>query len=216
MKRTASLLLLILIVLTACSPIAPATPASASPTPTLPAAIYPDPSQPIEARVEDLLRRMNLDEKIGQMTQVELSSIQPADVTTFFIGSILSGGDGNPPNNTPQAWQDMVKGYQTAAMATRLKIPMIYGIDATHGNAHLYGATVFPQESGVAATHDPALAQKIGEATAEEMLATGVPWTFSPIVAVPQDIRWGRTYESYSEDTQLTTEIATAYLKGLQ
>jgi beta-glucosidase len=159
---------------------------------------------------------MTLDEKIGQMTQVEMGSIQPTDVSTYFIGSILSGGDGNPPNNTAQAWQDMVKGFQTAAMATRLKIPMIYGIDAVHGNAHLYGATVFPQESGVAATHDPALAQKIGEATAEEMLATGVPWTFSPIVAVPQDIRWGRTYESYSEDTQLTTEIATAYLKGLQ
>ena len=215
MKRTASLFLLVLIVLTACSPKAPATP-GASPTPTLPAAIYPDPSQPIETRVEDLLSRMTLDEKIGQMTQVEMGSIQPADVTTFFIGSILSGGDGNPPNNTAQAWQDMVKGFQTAAMATRLKIPMIYGIDATHGNAHLYGATVFPQESGVAATHDPALAQKIGEATAEEMLAAGVPWTFSPIVAVPQDIRWGRTYELYSEDTQLTTEIATAYLKGLQ
>ena len=216
MKRTASLLLLILIALTACLPKTPTTRAGASPTPTLPAAIYTDPSQPNEARVEDLLSRMTLDEKIGQMTQVEMGSIQPADVSTYFIGSILSGGDGNPPNNTAQAWQDMVKGFQTAAMATRLKIPMIYGIDAVHGNAHLYGATVFPQESGVAATHDPALAQKIGEATAEEMLATGVPWTFSPIVAVPQDIRWGRTYESYSEDTQLTTEIATAYLKGLQ
>ena len=215
MKRTASVFLFVLILLSSCSPKAPATP-SASPTPSLPAAIYTDPSQPIEARVEDLLSRMTLDEKIGQMTQVELSSIQPADVTSYFIGSILSGGDGNPPNNTTQAWQDMVKSFQTAAMATRLKIPMIYGIDATHGNAHLYGATVFPQESGVAATHDPALAQKIGEATAEEMLATGVPWTFSPIVAVPQDIRWGRTYELYSEDTQLTTEIATAYLKGLQ
>ncbi len=215
MKRTAPLLLLILILLNSCSPKAPATP-GAAPTPTLPAAIYPDASQPIEARVEDLLSRMTLEEKIGQMTQVEMGSIQPADVSTYFIGSILSGGDGNPPNNTAQAWQDMVKGFQTAAMATRLKIPMIYGIDATHGNAHLYGATVFPQESGVAATHDPALAQKIGEATAEEMLATGVPWTFSPIVAVPQDIRWGRTYESYSEDTQLTTEIATAYIKGLQ
>jgi len=216
MKRTASLLLLILIALTACLPKTPTTRAGASPTPTLPAAIYTDPSQPNEARVEDLLSRMTLDEKIGQMTQVEMGSIQPADVSTYFIGSILSGGDGNPPNNTAQAWQDMVKGFQTATMATRLKIPMIYGIDAVHGNAHLNGATVFPQESGVAAAHDPALAQKIGEATAEEMLATGIPWTFSPIVAVPQDIRWGRTYESYSEDTQLTTDVATAYLKGLQ
>ncbi|MGB8213294.1 MAG: glycoside hydrolase family 3 protein [Anaerolineales bacterium] len=159
---------------------------------------------------------MTLDEKIGQMTQVELGKISPADITQYGIGSILSGGSDNPDENDPQAWQDTVKGLQTAAMATRLKIPIIYGIDAVHGNAHLYGATVFPHESGVAATHDPALAQEIGQATAEEMLATGIPWTFSPIVAVPQDIRWGRAYESYSEDTQLTTEMATAYIKGLQ
>ena len=159
---------------------------------------------------------MTLDEKIGQMTQVELGKISPADITQYGIGSILSGGSDNPDENDPQAWQDTVKGLQTAAMATRLKIPIIYGIDAVHGNAHLYGATVFPHESGVAATHDPALAQEIGQATAEEMLATGIPWTFSPIVAVPQDIRWGRAYKSYSEDTQLTTEMATAYIKGLQ
>jgi beta-glucosidase len=219
MKRTTSFLFLILIILASCSPKTTPTPAVTPPstsTPTLAAPIYTDPSQPIEVRVDDLLARMTMDEKIGQMTQVELSSIRPGDITTYFIGSILSGGDGNPNNNNPQAWQDMVEGFQTEAMTTRLKIPMIYGIDAVHGNAHLYGATVFPQESGVAATHDPALAKKIGQATAEEMLATGVPWTFSPIVAVPQDIRWGRAYESYSEDTQLTTEMATAYIQGLQ
>jgi len=112
------------------------------------------------------------------MTQPDLGSIRPGDVTTYGIGSVLSGGDGNPENNVPKAWQDMVNGFQTEAMATRLKIPLIYGIDATHGNAHLYGATVFPQESGVAATHDPALAQRIGQATAEEMLATGIPGLF--------------------------------------
>lgn len=216
MKRTTSLLLLVLILLTACLTRAPAASSGPTSTPSLAPAIFPDPSQPVEARVDDLLARMTLDEKIGQMTQVELGSIQPDSVTTYFIGSVLSGGDGNPKDNTAQAWQAMVKSFQTAALATRLKIPVIYGIDATHGNGHLFGATIFPQESGVAATHDPALAQKIGEATAEEMLATGVPWTFSPILAVPQDIRWGRTYESYSENTQLTTEIGTAYLKGLQ
>ena len=219
MKRTTSFLLLIVILLVSCSPKSTPTPTVApvqTPTPTLGAPIYTDPSQSTEARVEDLLARMTIDEKIGQMTQVELGSIHSGDITTYYIGSILSGGTGNPSSNNPQAWQDMVKGFQTEALATRLKIPMIYGIDAVHGNAHLYGATVFPHESGVAATHDPALAQKIGQATAEEMLATGIPWTFSPIVAVPQDIRWGRTYESYSEDTQLTTEIGTAYIKGLQ
>jgi beta-glucosidase len=219
MKRTTSFLLIILILMTSCSPKSTVTPTgvpASTSTPTLAAPIYTDSSQPVDARVEDLLARMTIDEKIGQMTQVEMGSIRSGDITEYFIGSILSGGDGNPNNNNPQAWQDMVTGYQTEAMATRLKIPMIYGIDAVHGNAHLYGATVFPQESGVAATHDPALAQKIGEATAEEMLATGIPWNFSPIVAVPQDIRWGRTYESYSEDTELTTEIGIAYIKGLQ
>ena len=219
MKRTISFLILILILLSSCSPKAKPAPTDIPAvllTPTLAAPIYPDPSQPVEARVEDLLARMTIDEKIGQMTQVELGSIEPGDIASYYIGSILSGGDGNPNENNPQAWQDMVKGFQMEALNTRLKIPMIYGIDAVHGNAHLYGATVFPQESGVAATHDPALAQEIGEATAEEILATGIPWTFSPIVAVPQDIRWGRTYESYSEDTQLTTEVGTAYIKGLQ
>ncbi len=216
MKRTASTFLLF-ILLTSCSLNARSTLTTAiTPIPSQPAAIYPDPSRPLEERVDDLLLRMSMNEKIGQMTQVELGSIQPGDITTYYIGSILSGGDGNPNENNPQAWQDMIKGFQTEALATRLKIPMIYGVDAVHGNAHLYGATVFPQESGVAATHDPALAQEIGKATAEEMLAAGIPWTFSPIVAVPQDIRWGRTYESYSEDTQLTTEIGTAYIKGLE
>ncbi len=219
MRHLASVLLLFCILLGSCTPNTSPTPTltlASTPIPTLAAPIYTDPSQPVEARVEDLIVRMTIDEKIGQMTQVELGSIRAGDITTYFIGSILSGGDGNPEENNPQFWQEMVNGFQAEAMATRLKIPMIYGIDATHGNAHLFGATVFPQESGVAATHNPALAEKIGQATAEEMLATGIPWTFSPIVAVPQDIRWGRTYESYSEDTQLTTEIGTAYINGLQ
>lgn len=219
MKRTTSLVLLAVFLLVSCG----TNPASRlagtpSPTPTatLPPPIYHDASQPVEARIEDLLRRMTLDEKIGQMTQVELGSIKAGDVTTYYIGSILSGGDGNPSQNNPKAWQDMVKGFQAEALATRLQIPMIYGIDATHGNGHLYGGTIFPQEIGMAATRDLPLVQQIGQATAEEILATGVPWTFSPIIAVTQDIRWGRTYESFSEDTQLVTDIGTAYLKGLQ
>jgi len=218
MRRLALVPVLLCILLGSCTPktSTPIITPTAMPIPTLAAPIYTDSSQSVDARVEDLIVRMTIDEKIGQMTQVELGSIRPGDITTFFIGSILSGGDGNPEENNPQAWQEMVNGFQAEAMATRLKIPMIYGIDATHGNAHLFGATVFPQESGVAATYNSALAEKIGQATAEEMLATGIPWTFSPIVAVPQDIRWGRTYESYSEDTQLTTEIGTAYINGLQ
>jgi beta-glucosidase len=219
MKRTTFSIILFLVLFTSCSSKTPET-KSAVPVPTSTstqsALIYPDSSQPVETRVEDLLTRMTIDEKIGQMTQVELGSIQPGDITTYSIGSILSGGDGNPTENNPPAWQSMVRNFQTEALASRLKIPIIYGIDAVHGNAHLYGATVFPHESGVAATHNPDLAYQIGKATAEEMLATGVQWNFSPIMAVPQDIRWGRIYESYSEDTQLTTEIGTAYLLGLQ
>ncbi len=219
MNRTTSVFLLAVILLVSCgtkpAPTQVGTPTFTA-TPTLPPPIYQDASQPIEARVEDLLVRMTLDEKIGQMTQVEKTSIRPGDITNYFIGSILSGGDSNPSQNNPQAWQDMIKGFQTEAMATRLKIPMIYGIDATHGNGHLYGGTIFPQEIGMAATRDLPLVQEIGEATAEEILATGVPWTFSPIIAVPQDIRWGRTYESFSEDTQLVTDLGAAYIKGLQ
>jgi beta-glucosidase len=219
MKRTISFLLLAVMLSVSCAPKTAPTPTvtpGPTSTPTLPAPIYNDPSQPIEARVEDLLSRMTMDEKIGQMTQVDKYAIRPGDITQYFIGSILSGGGGAPDNNNPQAWADMIKGYQTEAMATRLKIPMIYGIDATHGHGTLYGATIFPQEIGMAATHDLALVEKIGAATAEEMLATGIPWTFSPIVAVPQDIRWGRTYESFSEDTQLVSELGAAYIKGLQ
>jgi beta-glucosidase len=219
MRRISSVFLLVLVLLVSCSPKPSPTPTATSgptPTPTLGAPIYTDPSQPTADRVADLLVRMTMDEKIGQMTQVELGSIRSDDITTYFIGSLLSGGDGNPSSNNPQGWLDLVKGFQDKAMATRLKIPIIYGIDATHGNGHLFGATIFPQESGIGAAHDPALAYKVGQATAEEMLATGVPWTFSPMVSVTQDIRWGRTYESYSEDTQLTTSLAEAYVKGLQ
>ena len=178
--------------------------------------IYIDPSQPIEARVEDLLKRMTLDEKIGQMTQVEKNSIAPGDITKYYIGSILSGGGGSPVNNTPQAWYEMVSGYQDEALATRLGIPIIYGMDAVHGHGNLLNATVFPHNIGLGATNNPELVEKIGRATAEEILATGIPWSFSPVLAVVQDVRWGRTYEGFSENTEIVTSLGTAYIKGMQ
>ena len=178
--------------------------------------IYTDPSQPTEARVEDLLKRMTLDEKIGQMTQVEKNSIKPGDITKYSIGSILSGGGGYPGENTPQAWYTMVEGFQNEALETRLQIPIIYGVDAVHGHGNLLNATVFPHNIGLGAANDPELMEKIGRATAEEMLATGIPWNFAPIVAVVQDVRWGRTYEGYGEKTELVTSLSTAYIKGLQ
>ncbi len=184
--------------------------AAPSPAPTQ------DPGQFVAARVDALLQQMTLEEKIGQMTQVEKNSIRTGDITRYFIGSILSGGGGYPSPNTAEAWAAMVDKFQAEALATRLAIPMIYGVDAVHGHANLYGATIFPQEVGLGATRDAGLLRQIGQATAEEMLATGIPWNFAPVVAAPQDIRWGRTYEAYSEDTALVKELGSAYILGLQ
>jgi len=180
------------------------------------AVVYTDPTQPIETRVEDLLKRMTLEEKIGQMTQVEKNSIQPGDITEYYIGSILSGGGGSPSSNTIEDWYAMVEGFQNEALATRLKIPLLYGVDAVHGHGNLLGATLFPHNIGLGATNNPELVQKIGRATAEEMLATGIPWNFSPVIAVVQDVRWGRTYEGFSENTELVATLGAAYIKGMQ
>jgi beta-glucosidase len=190
------------------------------PTPNLPAAVLPvyrDPSQPIELRVDDLLAQMTLQEKIGQMTQIEKNSLTPKVVTQYLLGSVLSGGDGYPAQDRAvPGWVDMVNSFQEAALATRLGIPLIYGVDAVHGFGSLYGATLFPKNIGLGATRDPDLVERIGQATAEEVLATGIRWNFAPVVAVPQDIRWGRTYEGYSENTELVSLLGAAYLKGLQ
>lgn len=177
---------------------------------------YLDPQQPVEKRVEDLLERMTLEEKIGQMTQVEKDTIPPPDIARYLIGSVLSGGGGSPDPNTVGSWAAMVDGFQTFAIQTRLGVPLIYGADGVHGHSNVWGATIYPHNIGLGATRDPALVEAIGRATAEEMAATGVRWNFAPVVAVPQDIRWGRTYEGYSEDTGLVTLLGTAYLQGLQ
>jgi beta-glucosidase len=169
-----------------------------------------------EPRVEDLLKQMTLDEKIGQMTQVEKESIQPGNITKYFIGSILSGGGGSPTRNTVEEWYAMVEGFQKEALATRLGIPLIYGVDAVHGHGNLQNATIYPHNIGLGAANNPELVEKIGRATAEEILATGIPWNFSPVVAVVQDVRWGRTYEGFSENTAIVTALGTAYLRGMQ
>lgn len=219
MKNIFSCLLLLSFLLSACGG-GNSTTVDVTPIPTtgrdLGPVIYTDPSHPVEARVEDLLKRMTLDEKIGQMTQVEKDSIKPGDITKYYIGSILSGGGGSPAENTPQSWYEMVKGFQDEALKTRLAIPIIYGVDAVHGHGNLKDATIFPHNIGLGATDDPALVEKIGRATAEEILATGIPWNFSPVIAVPQDVRWGRTYEGFSESTDLVTALGTAYIKGMQ
>ncbi len=177
---------------------------------------YHDASLPLETRVEALLSRMTLAEKVGQMTQVEKNSIEPAALRDYFIGSVLSGGGGSPRTNTAAGWAAMTTAYQQAALQTRLGIPMLYGADAVHGHGNLSGATLFPHNIGLGASRDANLVERIGAATAAEMLPTGVVWNFAPMVAVAQDIRWGRTYESFAEQPNLVAELGAAYLRGLQ
>lgn len=176
----------------------------------------PLPDDPVEAAIEKLLRQMTLAEKIGQMTLVEKNSIDANAITELGIGGVLSGGGGYPARNSVAAWQDMVGGFQDAALASRLGIPLIYGVDAVHGHNNLMDATIFPHNIGLGATHDPDLVRRVARATAEEMVATGIRWNYAPVLAVVQDIRWGRTYEGFSDDTALVTELGSAYLLGLQ
>ena len=220
MKRIFSFLFLLSFLFTSCGvqTSAAVNTAESLPTPTeTPSSVISTvSSQSIEARVEALLKRMTLEEKIGQMTQVEKDSIRPGDITKYFIGSILSGGGGFPKENTAQGWYAMVEGFQSEALATRLGIPIIYGVDAVHGHGNMQNATVFPHNIGLGAANNPALTEKIGRATAEEMLASGIPWNFAPVVAVVQDVRWGRTYEGYSENTEIVSSLGAAYIHGIQ
>jgi len=181
-----------------------------------PPAAYRNPALPVEARIDDLLPRMTLPEKIGQMTLIEKNSVRPADVTAKLIGGVLSGGGGSPRPNTAEAWAKMVDDYQRAALATRLAIPILYGVDAVHGHGNLYGATIFPHNIGLGAANDPDLVERIGRATAQEMIATGIYWNYSPVLAVVQDYRWGRAYESFGERTEWVTALGLAMLRGLQ
>jgi beta-glucosidase len=221
MKCLASSILLITILLSSCAaPVANQTltapPAAETAIPVKPECYTKDLSTSIQQRVELLLACMTLEEKIGQMTQVEKNSIKTGDIAEYFIGSILSGGGGSPNNNSLTGWAEMIHAFQDEALATRLGIPLIYGVDAVHGHGNLYGATIFPQEIGLGAANAPDLMERIGRATAAEMMATGATWNFAPVMAVPQDIRWGRTYEAYSENTNLVSTLGTAYIRGLQ
>ncbi|CAN6309335.1 unnamed protein product [Urochloa humidicola] len=178
---------------------------------------YKDPKQPINERVQDLLSRMTLEEKIGQMSQIERANATTEVIEKYFVGSVLSGGGSVPSEKaTASVWQKMVTAMQKAALKTRLGIPIIYGIDAVHGNNNVYNATIFPHNIGLGATRDPNLVKRVGEATAHEARATGIPYTFAPCVAVCRDPRWGRCYESYSEDTRLVQLMTSNMVTGLQ
>ncbi|KAL7174552.1 hypothetical protein ACSBR2_033736 [Camellia fascicularis] len=177
---------------------------------------YNDPKQPLNVRINDLMKRMTVEEKIGQMVQIERNVASSDVMKQYFIGSILSGGGSVPaPKAAAETWVNMVNDFQKGALSTRLGIPMIYGIDAVHGHNNVYGATIFPHNVGLGVTRDPILMKKIGEATALEVRATGIPYVFAPCIAVCRDPRWGRCYESYSEDHKIVQQM-TEIIPGLQ
>src|SRR5579859_4124382 len=165
--------------------------------------------------VERLVESMTLLEKVGQMTQVDVHSLREGAVRDLGIGSVLSGGGGNPTPNTPQAWAQMVRRVESEALESRLGIPLLYGVDAVHGHSNVHGATIFPHNVGLGATRDADLVERVARITARELLATNVHWTFAPAVSVPQDIRWGRTFEGFSQDTELVAALGAAFIRGL-
>ncbi|KAF8094152.1 hypothetical protein N665_0369s0035 [Sinapis alba] len=178
--------------------------------------VYKNPDAPVEARVQDLLSRMTLQEKIGQMTQIERSVASHDVLTDNFIGSVQSGAGSWPFEDANSSdWADMIDGFQRSALASRLGIPIIYGTDAVHGNNNVYGATIFPHNIALGATRDADLVKRIGAATALEVRASGIHWTFAPCVAVLGDPRWGRCYESYGEAAKIVCE-KSSLISGLQ
>lgn len=190
--------------------------------------IWPKLSSPVpadarlEKRVEKLLARMSLEEKVGQVVQADLDSVTPKDLQTYRLGSILAGGNSDPGKRydaPPADWLAVADAFHAASMDTSTghnAIPVLLGIDAVHGHNNVVGATLFPHNIGLGAANDPALVRRIAQATALELRATGFEWTFAPTVTVPRDDRWGRTYEGYSEDPGLVSRYATAVVEGLQ
>lgn len=196
------------------------TGASAVAWPKLMSAVAQDPE--VEARIDELLARMTLEEKVGQVIQPEIHQVTPEDIRTYHIGSVLNGG-GSTPNGDKYAaladWVALADSFYYASVDTsngRLGIPLMWGTDAVHGLGNVVGATLFPHNIGLGATHNPQLLYQIGWATAREIAATGLDWDFSPTVAVARDDRWGRTYESWSEDPRLVAAFASEMVKGLQ
>lgn len=181
------------------------------------AEIYKNPKYSIDERVNDLLSRMTLSEKIGQMIQIDRGFLEKeSDIKEYFIGSILSGGGSSPMPNDPSVWADMVDNFQQQAVNTRLGIPLIYGIDAVHGHNNVHGTVIFPHNIGMGCTRNPELVQQAARVTAKEVAGTGIHWTFSPCIAVVRNERWGRTYEGFGETPELAEMMAKAAVRGYQ
>jgi beta-glucosidase len=180
----------------------------------------PDPS--IEARIRALLAKMSVEDKVGQMIQADIKYVTPDDVREYRLGSVLAGGNSKPPGQpypVASQWQALSDAFYRASMDTSrggLAIPVLFGIDAVHGHNNLVGSTLFPQNVGLGATRDPQLIHEIGEVTAQELRASGISWTFAPTLTVPQDGRWGRSYEGYSQNPAVVAQYAAAVVGGLE
>ncbi len=188
-----------------------------------PTAQWPLARQPAtEQRITDLIDRMSVEEKVGQVIQGDIGSLTPDDVKTYHLGSVLNGGNSGPGNDDlapKEAWLALADEFYDASMDTSdggVAIPIIWGIDAVHGHSNIIGATLFPHNIGLGAAHDPDLIERIGAATAVEIRTTGQEWTFAPTVTVPQDFRWGRAYEGYSSNPALVSAYVGKMIDGLQ
>lgn len=169
-----------------------------------------------EAFLQDLLQHLTLQEKVGQMLQAERNGASNDDVRQYNLGSVLSGGGSSPSTNQAYSWYLMYRGYQNAAMQSSSGIPILYGIDAVHGNNNVYNATIFPHNIGLGAANDPDLMRRIGTVVAREVRVTGINYTFAPAVSIVQNIAWGRTYESFSESEAIVSNLTQPYLEGLR
>jgi beta-glucosidase len=170
-----------------------------------------------DRQVQPLLSRMTLEEKIGQMLQAEQDKLAPGDIEKYSIGSILSGGSSDPKSgNSLEAWSDLYDSLQSQALKTRLRIPILYGIDAVHGHSNVLNAVIFPHNIGLGCTRNPLLVERAARITATEVKATGINWTFAPCVTVPRDERWGRSYEGFGETPELARDLGAAAVRGFQ
>jgi beta-glucosidase len=172
-----------------------------------------------EARIDALLARLTIEQKVGQMIQGDISSVTPADLARYPLGSILAGGNSGPYGDEradAAKWARLVGDYRAASRKGGAGIPILFGVDAVHGHSNLPGATIFPHNIGLGAARDPALVRQIGAATAAEIAGSGIEWTFAPTLAVPQDLRWGRSYEGYAADPALVAAYSRSMIEGLQ
>ncbi|MCW0369034.1 hypothetical protein NB699_004017 [Xanthomonas sacchari] len=222
-RHSGALLAALLLALAVCKgDVQAAAPARAEASPW-PSVTWPLPEDPaLEQRLTALIATMTVEEKVGQLVQGDIGSLTPEDVRKYRLGSILAGGNSDPGGRydaAPAEWLALADAFYAASMDTShggKAIPVLFGIDAVHGQSNIVGATLFPHNIGLGATRNPALLRRIGEITALETRATGMEWTFAPTVAVPQDDRWGRTYEGYSESPEVVASYAGAMVEGLQ